>query len=330
MAFLDRPSRALIPLAAGVLLVSACGKNDSPTVSGAATTTTTAAKTTTSSSGGGNTTTSTANTAASTTTSTTAKGGTVKFNQVLFYQGFTITLHDGTTNTTENTLTIPIDVENTGTDNGTFIGDNISLDDGSTQLTTSAGLKDFVTVLAGSKGKGSVVLHLPDEPIVPSKTFLVFGQGAQQQARIPFPGNPADEVLLTPVEQSFTTVVTVGDVTLTPTRAEVRYDSVEDHTQMDKGKVAIVIRGKAKNASTDNTYFFGNEEVTLTLPDGSKQQPDVFNGKDFLVPTKTEDFELSFVIDAPFAGKYGLDFTAPWTKDLTPATMHVDLTLADG
>jgi hypothetical protein len=135
-------------------------------------------------------------------------------------------------------------------------------------------------------------------------------------------------VLLTPIEQSFTTAVTVGDVTLTPTRAEVRYDSVEDHVQMEKGKVAIVIRGKAKNASGENTYFFGNEEVTLTLPDGSKQQPEVFNGKDFLNPTKTEDFELSFVIDAPFAGTYSLDFTAPWTKDLSPATAHADLTLA--
>jgi hypothetical protein len=254
----------------------------------------------------------------------------VKFNQVLFYQGFTITLHDGTTNTADKTLTIPIDVENTGTDNGTLIGDNISLDDGSTQLTTHAGLKDFVTVLAGSKGKGSIVISLPDDPIDPSKTFLVFGQGAQQQARIPFPGNSATPVLLTPVEQAFTTAVTVGDVTLTPSRAEVRYDSVEDHTQMDKGKVAIVIRGKAKNASGDSTYFFGNDEVSLTLPDGSKQQPDLFNGKDFLIPTKTEDYELSFVVDAPFAGQYSLDFTAPWTKDATPATAHADLALAGG
>jgi hypothetical protein len=38
----------------------------------------------------------------------------------------------------------------------------------------------------------------------------------------------------------------------------------------------------------------------------------------------------SFVIDAPFAGQYSLDFTAPWTKDNTPATAHADLTLAGG
>jgi hypothetical protein len=141
----------------GVLLVSACGKNDSPTVSGAATTTTTApaAKPTTTSSGGGGTTTTAAGSGASSTTSTTAKGGTVKFDQVVFYQGFTITLHDGTTDTAARTLTIPIDVENTGTDNGTFIGDNISLTmvDAAHHQRRPEG---FVIVLAGSKGKGTV------------------------------------------------------------------------------------------------------------------------------------------------------------------------------
>ncbi len=330
MSFLHRPSRGLIPLAAGVLLVSACGKNDAPTVSGAVTTTTAAATSTTSGSGGGNSTTTAASGGASSTTSTTAAGGTVKFNQVVNYEGFVITLHEGTADTKQNTLTIPIDVENPGTDNATFYGENISLDDGSTQLSTSVSLKDFVNVLAGSKGKTDMIIGLPDDPIVPAKTFLAFGQGSQQQVRIPFPGNSAAPVMLTPIEQSFTTAVTVGDVTLTPSRAEVRYDSVDDHQQLDKGKVAIVIRGKAKNASTDNTYYWGNDEVSLSLPDGSKQQPDVFNGKDFMTATKTVDFELTFVIDAPFAGQYGLDFTAPWTKDGSPATAHADLTLAGG
>jgi hypothetical protein len=102
----------LVSLAAGALLVSACGQDDQPKVSDVATTTSTAAKTTTTAAGGGNTTTTGKSSGASTTTSTTAAGGTVKFNQVLNYQGFVITLHDGTTDTTQNTLNIPIDIEN--------------------------------------------------------------------------------------------------------------------------------------------------------------------------------------------------------------------------
>jgi hypothetical protein len=332
MPHLRRPPFALVSLAAGALLISACGKDDQPKVSDVATTTSTAAKTTTSAASSGNSTTTTSGggSSASTTTSTTAAGGTVKFNQVINYEGFVITLHDGTTDTKQNTLTIPIDIENPGTDNATFYGDNISLDDGSTQLSTSVSLKDFVSVLAGSKGKTDMVISLPDDPIVPAKTFLAFGQGSQEQVRIPFPGNSAKPILLAPVPQTFTAPVTVGDVTLTPSSAEVRYDSVDDHKQLDKGNVAIVVRGKAKNASTDNTYYWGNEEVTLSLPDGSKQQADVFNGKDFLTATKTVDFEMVFVINTPFAGQYGLDFTAPWTKDGAPANAHADLTLAGG
>lgn len=327
MALLRRPSFALVSLAAGALLVTACGKDDQPKVSAdsAATTTTTVAATTTSSASIVTTT-----AAPGTTTSTTAAGGALKFNQVFYYEGFTITLYDGTVNATDNTLTIPIDIENTGADNASYYGDNTSIDDGSTQLTTNVRLKDFVNVLAGSKGKTDMIITLPDTPLDKSKAFLVFGQGSQQQVRIPFPGNSAKAILLAPVAQTFAGPVVVGDVTLTPKTAEVRYDSVRDHKQLDSGDVAIVIRGEAKNASTANTYYWGNEEATLSLPDGSKQQADIFNGKDFLTATKTTDFELTFVVKAPFAGQYGLDFNAPWTQDGSAATARADLTLAGG
>jgi hypothetical protein len=130
-----------------------------------------------------------------------------------------------------------------------------------------------------------------------------------------------------PVAQTFAAPITVGDVTLTPTSAEVRYDSIRDHKQLDQGTVAFTVHGKAKNASTANTYFWGNEEANLSLPDGSKQQADIFNSKDFLTPTKTIDFEMTFVVNEPFAGQYGLDFNAPWRQDGSPATAHVDVTL---
>jgi hypothetical protein len=327
MAPLRRPSLALVSLAAGALLITACGKDDQPKVSDTATTTTTVAATTTSTSGAGNATTTAA---PSTTTSTTTAGGTLKFDQVFYYEGFTITLHDGTVNATDNTLTIPIDIENTGADNASYYGDNTSIDDGSTQLTTNVRLKEFVNVLAGSKGKTDMIITLPDSPLDKSKAFLVFGQGSQQQVRIPFPGNSAKAILLAPVAQTFAGPVVVGDVTLTPKTSEVRYDSVKDHKQLDSGDVAIVIRGEAKNASTANTYYWGNEEATLALPDGSSQQADFFNGEDFLTATKTTDFELTFVVKAPFAGQYGLDFSAPWTQDGSAATAHADLTLAGG
>jgi hypothetical protein len=325
MAQLRRPSFALVSVAAGALLISACGKDDQPKVSGtvAATTTTAAASTSPSTTAGG----SASTTTSGPTTSTTAAGGTLKFNQVLYYEGFTITLHDGTVNTTDNTLTIPIDIENTGADNASYYGDNVSIDDGSTQLSSNVQLKEFVNVLAGAKGKTNMIITLPDTPLDKSKAFLAFGQGSQQQVRIPFPGNSGKAILLAPVAQTFTAPVVVGDVTLTPKTAEVRYDSVKDHKQLDSGDVAIVIRGDAKNASTANTYYWGNEEATLSLPDGTKQQADVFNGKDFLTATKTTPFEMTFVVKAPFAGQYGIDFSAPWTQDGSAATAHADLTL---
>jgi hypothetical protein len=66
-----------------------------------------------------------------------------------------------------------------------------------------------------------MIIYLPSDPIVPSKTFLTFGRALSSRCGS-VPRHSAQAIVLAPIPQTFTTPVTVGDVTLTPSSAEVR------------------------------------------------------------------------------------------------------------
>jgi hypothetical protein len=255
-------------------------------------------------------------------------------NETVYYMGYKIQLGDvtydksGSTNGTEQ---IALEVENLGSEQATFYGQGISIDDGSTQL-GSASVSDAPTILAKSKGKATLKFDLPDN-YDPSKTYLVMGDGTEQQVRLLLDGTTDDKTKLdTPIEQNVPTApVTIGVATYTPASSEVRYDNIEDHTQAKKGKVLWYTDGTLKNGSADKTLYPSEGNVSLSLPDGTKQNADLFKLQTAgsLDPTKTDNITLLFTIPEPFAGKYGVDFKPNWSADDSESDAHIDVTLTD-
>jgi hypothetical protein len=144
----------------------------------------------------------------------------------------------------------------------------------------------------------------------------VFGSGTQSQAKVPLNGDEA--TTLKPVTQdSIKGALPVGNLTLTPDLAEVRWDDPVAHTQSDKGEAFLIITGKVKNNSPDAVYYFEQKQATLTLPSGEKETADTFTTKDgsSIDGTKSSEFRLVFTVTDPWPGDYTLDFAAAWGTD---------------
>lgn len=319
--------RIAAPAFAGLLLLGACGKKDEP-----------AASTSGQSSSGTSVTTkaggSTSDTSKSTgsTPGTATKGTSVSntaLDQTVWYEGFKLTLGALTYDKTEETWFIETQVENLGSGDANFYGNAMTISDGSTQV-TSVSVTESPTILAKSKAKTKLKFQIDGKTTNSDLKglWLVMGSGDQQQVKVPLDGSTSGVVTLKPVPQdSIKGDLPVGLVTLTPSAAEVRFDDIDRHTQMDKAKVNFVILGKAKNNSPDQVFYLGRDQVSLALPDGTKQNADDFDSKDNLDPTKTVEFKLQFFIPDPFAGDYTMTFVSPWTASGDPANVSQPFTL---
>lgn len=306
-----------------MLLLGACGKKDEPAAtsqSGQSSSGGTAAPTT---KAGGGTPSDT-----SKTTGTATKGTSVanaSIDQTVWYEGFKIALGSSSYDKEEGYWTIDAEVENLGDSNASFYGSNIALEDGNTQVETGQVIES-PTVLAKAKGKTKIRFSADDELIAKLGSLtLVMGNGTQQQVRVPLDGSTATTLKPVP-QESIKGDFVVGQVTLTPSAAEVRYDDPNNHAQADKGKVYLFIVGKAKNAS-DNTLYFDRAGASLTMPDASKGPAEQFESKDGFEATKTVDFRLNYIISDPYAGDYSLAMTQNWGPEGEAATGTVKFAL---
>jgi hypothetical protein len=319
--------RIAAPAFAGLLLLGACGKKDEPAASSSGQSSSGTSVTT---KAGGSSDTTAKSTGS--TPGTATKGSTVDntaLNQTVWYMGFKLTLGALTYDKTEEAWLIETEVENLGSGDATFYGSNLTISDGSTQV-TSVRVTESPTILAKSKAKTKLQFELDGKTTNSDLKglSLVMGNGDQQQVKVPLDGSSSGVVTLKPIPQeSVKGDLKVGEVTLTPTLAEVRFDEVNDHAQMEKGKAYFVITGKAKNNSSDTTFYLDKSTVSLALPDGTKQNADVFSSKDSLEATKTEEFTLGFIIPDPYAGEYTITFTPPWTATGDPTDVSVKVTL---
>lgn len=313
-----RALRYAAPAFAGLLLLGACSKKDDTTATSSSNSNTNA---TSAPSGSG----SSSDTKVKGTTPGTAKKN-QSLDQSVWFQGWKIDLGTWTYDDTKEVFAVDITVENLSSDQATYYGDGVSLQDSSTVITT-ASAKENPNVVAKSKAKDVLEFSVSPDKWTPEQLSIVFGSGTQQQAKVPLNGSAA--TTLKPIPQdSIKGALPVGNVTLTPDVAEVRYDNPSTHTQADKGKVFLAISGKAKNNSTDATYYTGSNQATLTLLDGSKQQAADFTLKEgSLAATQTSEFQLWFNIPDPYAGDYTLVFAAPWGTDSADATATVNFTL---
>jgi len=310
-----------------MLLLGACGKKDEPAASTSGQSSS-GSSVTTKAGGSTNDTSKSTGSTPGTATKGTAVGNTA-LNQTVWYQGFKLTLGAINYDKENQKYLIDTDIENLGAENAGFYPDNMSVEDSGTQVTT-VGSTENPTVLGASKAKTKLTFELdPDKNSTLKGLMLVMGKGNQAQVKVPLDGATAGLATLKPIPQpSVKGDLVVGQVTLTPTAAEVRFDSISDHTHVDKGKANFVIVGKAKNGATDSTLYLESGKVSMSLPDGTKQTAEKFTSADGLDATKTIEFALSFIIPDPYAGDYTLTFTQDWGPEgaATDETVQFSLT----
>lgn len=312
-----RALRYAAPAFAGLLLLGACSKKDDTTAT--STQSTTGA---TSSSGSGS------------SSDTSVKGttpGTQKKNQALdqtvWFDGFKISLGEWVYDEEKEDFVVDAVVENLGTDTVIYYGSDLTLQDATTVVTTGQAV-ETPEILAKAKANTQLRFSISPEKWKPADLAIVFGSGTQSQAKVPLNGDEA--TTLKPVTQdSIKGALPVGNLTLTPDLAEVRWDDPVAHTQSDKGEAFLIITGKVKNNSPDAVYYFEQKQATLTLPSGEKETADTFTTKDgsSIDGTKSSEFRLVFTVTDPWPGDYTLDFAAAWGTDNTDVTATVSFAL---
>jgi hypothetical protein len=313
-----RALRYAAPAFAGLLLLGACSKKDDTTATSSSNSNTNA---TSAPSGSGS-----SDTKVKGTTPGTAKNN-QSLNQTIWFEGYKVGLGTWRYDDQKEEFEVDISVENLGDDQATYYGSNLTLQDDNTIVANGQAVENPQII---AKGKANDVLRfsVPSDKFNPDKLTMVWGSGTQAQARVPLNGGTA--TTLQPIPQdSVKGSWPVGNLTLTPALAEVRYDNPSDHSQADKDKAFLAINGKVQNTSADATYYFQTKEVTLTPPDGTKNTAETFTTKDgsSIAATKSSEFRLWFVVADPFAGDYTLTFASPWGTDNADVTATFNFTL---
>jgi hypothetical protein len=308
---------------AGLLLLGACSKKDDTTA------TSNQSNTGATSASGGSGSSGTAGTG-DTKVKGTTPGTSVKnqsLDQTVWFEGYKVTLGAWNYDGDKEDFTVDIVVENLGDDTATYYGSNITLQDESVVVANGQSKED-PQIIAKGKANDVLTFSVPPAKWNPAKLSIIFGSGTQAQARVPLNGGTA--TTLKPVPQdSIKGALPVGNLTLTPAVAEVRWDNPNDHSQADKAKAFLAINGKVQNTSADATYYFQTKEASLKLPDGTTNTADTFNTKDgsSIAGTKSSEFRLWFTVADPFVGDYSLTFASPWGTDNADVTATVNFTL---
>ena len=73
------------------------------------------------------------------------------------------------------------------------------------------------------------------------------------------------DVVVAVTQDSIKGALPVGNLTLTPDLAEVRWDDPVAHTQSDKGEAFLIITGKVKNNSPDAVYRTSTRVTRQTM-----------------------------------------------------------------
>jgi hypothetical protein len=307
------------------MLLGACSKKDdtasttanAPAATSAPSNGNKATTTTSSSSSGSSGNTNDTKATKGTTPGTAVDANTVVVSTSVWYQGFKLTFPNGQIDTTQNTLTFTdVVVENLSTSNATFYGSNTAIEQDGT-LAYNGNWKQNPEVLGSSKAKSTLVFNI-DEKFDASKATMIMGSGAEQQVRIALDGS-GKVTSLKPVDQTNLQPMTLGDLTLTPKTVVVRYDRIDDHSQSDAKKAFLYIFGDMKNSGT-GTRYWGNDNFTLSSPDGTKASADKTLGAGSADSTQTDSkFGLVFAITDPFAGDYTFDVKGEWGGDANSA-----------
>ena len=112
---------------------------------------------------------------------------------------------------------------------------------------------------------------------------------------------------LEPVPVKVTGTATAGQLQIATHDGELRADIPETHGEVDKGQFALTIDFDATNNGTGGGgYPFVDDNLALTLPDGTTVAPDKAPIELLGHKATTKNLSVRFLVDDPAAGDYVL------------------------
>jgi hypothetical protein len=181
-----------------------------------------------------------------------------------------------------------------------------------TVLLSSAGadyqrLGTYPEVAGGRTADGTFEFEVFDTFDI-DDAVLTIGRAGNNQAIVPL-GDAGELVTLEPVDLEVAGQVTVEGLDAMVTGAEVRADIPDTHTQMEEGRLALLLTFDLTYTASENYtggYAFSANNLALMLPDGTTVTPIVSPIELLDSGATLRDQLLVFEIDNPPAGAYEL------------------------
>lgn len=238
------------------------------------------------------------------------------------YAGFVFQLGDGELGPSEDfdgnpdpsmgRLTIETQIENLGPDTSQpgpelhFEREGAALDVGDFSLS------ELPDVPGEAKSNGTIVADGLPADFTLEGVVLVFGSNAVHPSSVPLDGNApvvsAEPLAITPGEPG-----KVGEVTVTITGGELRYDSVTGHEQYEADKAGMYIEFDMTGSAALNGYSSVNWlNLELGLPDGTRTAAEDASWEDIKPSETLRDLWAFFQVPADVRGSFELVLTGDY------------------
>jgi len=236
----------------------------------------------------------------------------VQLDAVVHFAGFEITVEEAALEPAEQglfggspTVTVTGAAENLGT-SAAQIRPFIYLDVGGRVSPLQAGRSELGQIAAGSRADIELVFEVVEDFEL-ADGVLRFGGDGIVAATVPLDGD-AEPVPLDPVDLALTGTAEAGDLVLSVTSGEARFDRTDLHEQAEDGKAFVIVSfGVTFNGEAGGpSYPFGEDETRLRTPDGAELAPIEFPIELLRPGTTTNDLTLIFEIDNDEPGGYAL------------------------
>lgn len=301
-------SRLLTVIAITALVLSACGggSDAEPTATSARPSATTAGPT-----GGGS-------------NPTTSPGGDedpqpVEFatGEEVYHSGFRVEVVGGTivsetqgfSSDVRYTLILDLNVENLGSD-AAFFGPSATVVSNTGTYTWDSGFSLADDVPGGLSSVFEIKLRV-DEGFDPSSATLIIGDADENRAVAPLGPGGDTAVRLEPAELTTAGAINLELIDVIVTSADLRYDNVQRHRQIESGKRALTLHFDIVSRAQGNWSIF-ETDLALVRPDGTIIAPDgaeLDNIAGAEGGVTTEGLSVRFLVDEDASGDHTLRFT---------------------
>ncbi|HEY5626162.1 MAG TPA: hypothetical protein VIT93_06710 [Dehalococcoidia bacterium] len=242
---------------------------------------------------------------------------TFSVDAAFWHIGFRVELGDATLSTAEEgllgqnlvyLLSIDASFENLGTNQLRFDSDLVVVTPGDAY--PARGSSDLPDVPGGLSSSGTLIFEV-DEGFDPESAYLLVGESGENQARVPLGAQGGELVDLAPSEPAVSGDISMELIDLTFTSAELRYDVLWSHSEVEEGKQALTLYFDATSRRDGNWNIFA-QDFALVQSGGSAlgvDRSELASLPGSEAGIDTSDLFLTFLVDDPAAGEYTLRFT---------------------